>query len=134
MDFDEELLSFVDALGPYVPNEKDPAEELLFGDPERIELKSLLREYRERYPDMSYQQIYEQYLSDWEDTTVCSREKKLFDLAVSRQIAGQNEGEKSSEENSSNFKNSWLVITAVSITVLICIVVWLVIWRRRKKR
>lgn len=134
LDFDEELLSFVDALGPYVPNEKDPAEELLFGDPERIELKSLLREYRERYPDMSYQQIYEQYLSDWEDTTVCSREKKLFDLAVSRQIAGQNEGEKNNEENSSNFKNSWLVITAVSITVLICIGVWIVIRRRRKKR
>ncbi|MDY5578190.1 MAG: hypothetical protein SPF70_12115 [Lachnospiraceae bacterium] len=45
----------MDSLPDYVPNEENPAEELLFGDPERIELKSMIREYRGIYPNKSYE-------------------------------------------------------------------------------
>lgn len=35
-------------LPDYQPNEKDPVEELLYGDPERIELKAQLKELKEK--------------------------------------------------------------------------------------
>ena len=128
LDFDEELVEFADSLPAYVPNEKDPVEELLFGDPERIELKSQLREYKSIYTEMSYKEIYEKYLSDWEDTSVYSREKKLYDLAICRQKGElknadfkiiQNDenvmGNKKQTGNTAVFGSVLLVIGAVGI-------------------
>ena len=84
LDFDEELLEFADSVPAYSANEKDPVEELLFGDPDRLEIKSRLREYKQIYPKMSYQEIYDEYLSDWEDTSIYTRESKMYDLAINR--------------------------------------------------
>lgn len=84
LDFDEELLEFIANLPAYSANEKDPVEELLFGDPDRLEIKSQLREYKQIYPKMSYQEIYDEYISDWEDTSIYTRESKMYDLAVNR--------------------------------------------------
>lgn len=88
LDFDEELIDFVNELPEYNPNTKDPVEELLFGDPQRIELKSQLREYRNVYPEKDYEQIYQEFLADWEDTSMVSREKKMYDLTINR-FAGE---------------------------------------------
>ena len=86
LDFGDDLNDFIDSLPDYQPNEKDPVEELLYGDPERIELKAQLKELKEKNPENSYEELYEQFLSDWEETDEVSREKKLYDLCVKRKF------------------------------------------------
>ena len=105
LDFEEELLEYVNTLPAYIPNIKNPAEELLFGDPQRIELKSMLREYQELYPEMTYEEIYEKYLLNWEDMSVCSREKKLYDLTINRQTGELSGKIHTEEENNDDKKN-----------------------------
>ena len=91
LDFEEELLEFVNSLPAYTANEKNPAEELMFGDPDRLEIKSLLREYKQIYPELLYLEIYDEYLSDWEDTSIYTRERKVYKLIMDRHNGRFNE-------------------------------------------
>ena len=130
LDFDEELLEFADSLPVYLPNEENPVEELLFGDPQKIELKSLLREYRALYPELSYKEIFEKYLSDWEDRTEETRDKKLYDLAVSRQkgelskaanqIIEEKENKEENIDNKKNINNKAVIICYIIFVAGAC--------------
>lgn len=125
LDFDQSLIDFVDTLPDYKKNEKNPVEEMMFGDPERMELKSQLREYKEIYPEMSYEEIYEKYLSDWEDITTCSREKKLYDLAINRQSGElSREGEVIQEtEQKETSGTSIKRLTSIVVIIAGCLII-----------
>ncbi len=79
-EFDDELTEYVKSLPEYIPNTENPVEESLFGDPRRMELKSQLRIYKNKYPEMSYDDIYSKYLSNWEENRHENRQKKLYNL------------------------------------------------------
>lgn len=75
-EFDDELTEYVKSLPEYIPNTENPVEESLFGDPRRMELKSQLRIYKNKYPEMSYDDIYSKYLSNWEENRHENRQKR----------------------------------------------------------
>lgn len=77
MDFDSELLEFVTTLPAYVEDENIIIE-IEFGDPQRIELKRMLRQYRKMFPELSYDKIYETYVKDMEENIQISKAEKLY--------------------------------------------------------
>lgn len=77
MGFEEELLQFVDSLPAYQKS-SNFLEEAEFGDSERLEVKRLLREYKEKFPDSSYQDIYETYIKNIEENQFLSMQEKTF--------------------------------------------------------
>ena len=140
LDFESEITEFVENLPEYKANENNPAEEMMFGDPQRIELKSLLREYKTLYPDMSYEEIYKKYLSDCENTTGNSREIKLYRLAIDRSSgelskAKEAQNQQNATENNENQqketkRNTGGIIAAGAVIIVLAAV----IWRRKKLR
>lgn len=132
INFDRELQEFVSMLPEYVPNEKDPVEEMMFGDPERIELKSQLREYKIQYPDMDYKEIYEKYLYDWEECSQKSREEKQFLLNLTRSSKiTEKDGLNPTRNKSENIIQP-VVIAGSSILILGCIGIRFFKCRNRK--
>jgi hypothetical protein len=86
LDFPNELLEYVDSLPAYEENAENPFEEMMFGDPERIEIKSLLREYKELYPQMEYSEIYEKYLLHWEKSDSKNASEKWVEMVAKRKF------------------------------------------------
>ena len=129
LDFEEGLLEFVNSLPAYTGNEKNPAEELMFGDPDRLEIKSQLREYKQIYPELSYSEIYDEYLSDWEDTSVYTRERKIYKLTVDRhngrfsRAVSQMEEEEQEEAISENKKANIKPAVFGSVILVIGVVI-----------
>lgn len=74
--FEPELVAFVSTLEYHADNNVVVEEE--FGDPEYLELKSLLRKYKEIYPEMEYQDIYETHLKATEESAELSKREKLY--------------------------------------------------------
>lgn len=132
INFDRELLEFVSMLPEYVPNEKDPVEEMMFGDPERIELKSQLREYKIQYPDMDYREIYEKYLYDWEEYSQKSREEKQFLLNLTRSSRIIEKDSFNSTRNKSENIIQPVVIAGSGILIMGCIGIRFFKHRKRK--
>ena len=77
MNFDTKLLEFTDTLPAYEAD-KNAVLEDFYGDPQRLELKRLLRQYKEAFPEMSYEEIYETYIKDVEEGKLSSKEEKLY--------------------------------------------------------
>lgn len=132
LEFDEEILAFVDTLPEYVQNEKNPVEEMMFGDSERIELKSLLKEYKSIYLDMSYAEIYETYLSKWEETDANSREIKLYQLAMERKQGIFSQTNKQRDVEYGETKEGNDKTTVICIIALFAEVVVMLMIKRRK--
>ena len=132
LDFDKEILQFVEKLPAYVPNTEDPAEELMFGDPQRIELKSQLREYKELHPDMSYEEIYEKYLGDWEDTTEMTREAKIYQLVMKRVTGQLSKSEEVQKEEGKIKKNEINKAAIAGCIVLVIGAVAVKVWMKKE--
>ena len=58
--------------------DKNQVSEDEFGDPEHLELKNLLRKYKEKYPELTYLQIYQTYLQETEESVQMSKREKLY--------------------------------------------------------
>lgn len=130
LDYEEELLDFVDSLPAYIENEKNPVEELMFGDPDRLEIKSQLREYKQIYPELSYSEIYDEYLSGWEDTSVYTRERKMYKLIMDRHngrfsgvVSNMEEEAKDEEISENRSTNIKPVVFGIVILVMEVIIV-----------
>jgi len=80
-NFEKELLEFVNSLPGYRPDEKNPFKEEQYGDPERIELKCILKKYKSVYKDMDYEEIYNKYLLKWLDESPENIGKQVFTIA-----------------------------------------------------
>lgn len=74
--FDPELLAFAETLEYRA--DKNQVSEDEFGDPEHLELKNLLRKYKEKYPELTYLQIYQTYLQETEESVQMSKREKLY--------------------------------------------------------
>ncbi len=77
MSFDNELLEFVDTLPEYEAD-KNVVVEYEYGDPQRLELKRMLKQYKEKFPELSYNEIYEIYIREMEENKGISKEEKLY--------------------------------------------------------
>ncbi len=77
LDFDNELIEFVNTLDTYEAD-KNVMIEIEFGDPQRIELKRMLRQYKEKFPQMSYKEIYETYIKEVEENMQMPKKEKLY--------------------------------------------------------
>lgn len=77
LNFDEELEKYVSETFRY-QSSSNAVEEELFGDPAYLELKNMLRKYKEIYPDMKYQEIYKTYLRTTEESVDMSKREKLY--------------------------------------------------------
>lgn len=74
--FDPELLAFAETLEYRA--DKNQVSEDEFGDPEHLELKNLLRKYKEKYPELTYLQMYQTYLQETEESVQMSKREKLY--------------------------------------------------------
>ena len=74
MNFDNELLEFVNTL-PCYEADKNVVVEYEYGDPQRLELKRMLKQYKEKFPELSYNEIY---LGEMEENKAISKEEKLY--------------------------------------------------------
>lgn len=77
LSFDNELLEFVDTLPDYEAD-KNVVVEYEYGDPQRLELKRMLKQYKEKFPELSYNEIYETYIKEMEENKGISKEEKLY--------------------------------------------------------
>jgi len=77
LSFDNELLEFVDTLPDYEAD-KNVVVEYEYGDPQRLELKRMLKQYKENFPELSYNEIYETYIKEMEENKGISKEEKLY--------------------------------------------------------
>ncbi len=95
LNFDEELEKFVDNLPAY-RQELDFFSELEYGDPQRLELKGLLRCYKELNPRKTYQEIYEEHaeLKAVEEDTYMANSQKLFYKLYGKYVAKEKLAEK----------------------------------------
>ena len=75
INFNEELEKYIDNV-PYNKNEKNPFDEESYGDPERIALKMVLEKYKILYPEKDYQELYEQYGKEINESKILSQEEK----------------------------------------------------------
>lgn len=135
LDFDEELEAFVDSLT--YQKELDFLEELEFGDPEYLEVKGLLRLYKEQYPEKSYEELYKEYdcLKDVERNQYLTCEEKLF-LRLCAKYNGQKEWAQKQEEEQALEKEQLMEKVrrmAGTAAVVGATVVLIVILRRRNK-
>lgn len=126
-EFDDELTEYVKSLPEYIPNTENPVEESLFGDPRRMELKSQLRIYKNKYPEMSYDDIYSKYLSNWEENRHENRQKKLYNLLY--EISGEQE-ETESESTDSKKCNMKTAVAGSIVMVFGAVIVK--IWIKKK--
>lgn len=77
MNFDNELLEFVNTLPDYEAD-KNVVVEYEYGDPQRLELKRMLKQYKEKFPELSYNEIYQTYIGEIEENKAISKEEKLY--------------------------------------------------------
>lgn len=126
-EFDDELTEYEKSLPEYIPNTENPVEESLFGDPRRMELKSQLRIYKNKYPEMSYDDIYSKYLSNWEENRHENRQKKLYNLLY--EISGEQE-ETESESTDSKKCNMKTAVAGSIVMVFGAVIVK--IWIKKK--
>lgn len=126
-EFDDELTEYVKSLPEYIPNTENPVEESLFGDPQRMELKSQLRIYKNKYPEMSYDDIYSKYLSNWEKNRHENRQKKLYNLLY--EISGEQE---ETEPESIDSKKCNMKTAVAGSIVMVFGAVIVKIWMKKK--
>ena len=132
-EFDDELTEYVKSLPEYIPNTENPVEESLFGDPRRMELKSQLRIYKNKYPEMSYDDIYSKYLSNWEENRHENRQKKLYNLLY--EISGeQEETESESTDSKKSGIKSNMPTAVVGSIVLIFGAVAVKLWMKKAEK
>ncbi len=132
-EFDDELTEYVKSLPEYIPNTENPVEESLFGDPQRMELKSQLRIYKNKYPEMSYDDIYSKYLSNWEENRHENRQKKLYNLLY--EISGeQEETEPESIDSKKSGIKSNMPTAVVGSIVLIFGAVAVKLWMKKAEK
>ena len=132
-EFDDELTEYVKSLPEYIPNTENPVEESLFGDPQRMELKSQLRIYKNEYPEMSYDDIYSKYLSNWEKNRHENRQKKLYNLLY--EISGeQEETEPESIDSKKSGIKSNMPTAVVGSIVLIFGAVAVKLWMKKAEK
>ena len=91
--FEEELEEFVDSI-PYQKNEKNPFDEERYGDPEQIALKTVLEKYKVLYPEKDYQELYEQYGKEINESRILFQEEKrsryLWEIFQAEQLIEEN--------------------------------------------
>lgn len=126
-EFDDELTEYVKSLPEYIPNTENPVEESLFGDPRRMELKSQLRIYKNKYPEMSYDDIYSKYLSNWEENRHENRQKKLYNL-----LYEISEEQEETESESTDSKKCNMKTAVAGSIVMVFGVVIVKIWMKKK--
>lgn len=98
LDFPKELCEYADQLPTY-ERTGSFMDEIEFGDPLRLEVKRILREYKREYPDMSYQDIYEAYIKEIEENKKFSSEEKLFLYLYDKYTIIFENGEKTKKGN-----------------------------------
>ena len=126
-EFDDELTEYEKSLPEYIPNTENPVEESLFGDPRRMELKSQLRIYKNKYPEMSYDDIYSKYLSNWEENRHENRQKKLYNL-----LYEISEEQEETESESTDSKKCNMKTAVAGSIVMVFGVVIVKIWMKKK--
>lgn len=126
-EFDDELTEYVKSLPEYIPNTENPVEESLFGDPRRMELKSQLRIYKNKYPEMSYDDIYSKYLSNWEENRHENRQKKLYNL-----LYEISEEQEETESESIDSKKCNMKTAVAGSIVMVFGAVIVKIWMKKK--
>lgn len=126
-EFDDELTEYVKSLPEYIPNTENAVEESLFGDPRRMELKSQLRIYKNKYPEMSYDDIYSKYLSNWEENRHENRQKKLYNL-----LYEISEEQEETESESIDSKKCNMKTAVAGSIVMVFGVVIVKIWMKKK--
>lgn len=126
-EFDDELTEYVKSLPEYIPNTENPVEESLFGDPRRMELKSQLRIYKNKYPEMSYDDIYSKYLSNWEENRHENRQKKLYNL-----LYEISEEQEETESESTDSKKCNMKTAVAGSIVMVFGAVIVKIWMKKK--
>lgn len=126
-EFDDELTEYEKSLPEYIPNTENPVEESLFGDPRRMELKSQLRIYKNKYPEMSYDDIYSKYLSNWEENRHENRQKKLYNL-----LYEISEEQEETESESTDSKKCNMKTAVAGSIVMVFGAVIVKIWMKKK--
>lgn len=124
LDFDRELLEYVDGLPEYKEDGNGVIEQQ-FGDPEILELKRMLRQYKNKYPDMEYQDIYDTYLKEVEENDLLSKEEKLYwylwkKYSFDRNIMNQEKGKASAFESGEEKgdENSLFLIAGIAMIIV----------------
>lgn len=74
-NFDKELIEFTKEL-TYTENVKNPFDENDFGDPALLAVKVMLQEYKELYPEKTYETLYHTYIKEINESTVLTQEEK----------------------------------------------------------
>lgn len=142
LNFEEDLIAFVDSLPAYVPS-KNVVVEYEFGDPERLELKRALRQCKEAYPDMSYQELYDKYLKEIEENTEQTKEEKLYrylwmkysgEINAQEEIAGENVAQAPAEDNGEGAEKKSSALYPVIAIGAVCVVVALLVVRSKKHK
>lgn len=126
-EFDDELTEYEKSLPEYIPNTENPVEESLFGAPRRMELKSQLRIYKNKYPEMSYDDIYSKYLSNWEENRHENRQKKLYNL-----LYEISEEQEETESESTDSKKCNMKTAVAGSIVMVFGAVIVKIWMKKK--
>lgn len=119
LDFPKELCEYVDQLPAY---KKDVhfMNEVKYGDPQRLEVKRMLREYKQQYPKMSYQDIYETYIREIEENSKFSNVEKLYYYLYDKYTAAfKSNGKSAAGENipAALFGSIMLVFGGIGVCV-----------------
>lgn len=75
MNFDQELNEAAEK-NVYIKNDKNPFDERKYGDEERLALKVLIKNYKQLNPEKTYQELYDIYIKDIEETDSLSQSEK----------------------------------------------------------
>lgn len=124
LGFDEELEVFVDSLDIYT-EEKYFIDELEWGDAECIELKRMLSQYKEQYPELSYEELYEKcgYKAFLEnDPTASNYERLMWSLYQKQEF-----------KDAFSEKTDVRMIIIAAVCVVFLVVVLAVLLVKRKK-
>ena len=92
-----------------------------------MELKSQLRIYKNKYPEMSYDDIYSKYLSNWEENRHENRQKKLYNL-----LYEISEEQEETESESTDSKKCNMKTAVAGSIVMVFGAVIVKIWMKKK--
>ena len=84
------------------------------------------------HPDMSYEEIYEKYLSDWEDTTEMTREAKIYQLIMKRVTGQLSKSEEVQKEEGKIKKNEINKAAIAGCIVLVIGAVAVKVWMKKE--
>ena len=122
-NFSDELEEYISGV-PYYKNEKNPFDEDHYGDPEQVALKIILEKYKVLYPEKDYQELYEQYGKEINESKILSQEEKrsryLWEIFQGEQLIEENvqKQKEEAEEKSSALAAAGIVMLITGIGIM----------------